>query len=177
MPQAPKATPAKKTNPKATKAAPAKKAPARQKAKTAPIQPTIKQRLDAIGEAAVIERISDGESYRQIAASLGVPKSKLVEWLHETPDRSRACACAREEAADSYDEMALEELRSADRENITVAREIASHLRWRAKAANPKRYSDKLQLDATVETKIVGDAELLAGLAKLGLTAKVNGPD
>jgi hypothetical protein len=73
--------------------------------------------------------------------------------------------------------MALESLERADRENISVAREIAAHYRWRAKAANPKRYSDKLQLDATVETKVVGDAELLAGLAKLGLAAKVNGPD
>jgi hypothetical protein len=158
-----------KPKPAAKKAAPTKQA--------APKPPTPRDRIEAMGEVGILNLIAQGESMRNIARLLDSPVSTLHAWLAETPERSQAHARSREAAAESYDDMALESLERADRENISVAREIAAHYRWRAKAANPKRYSDKLQLDATVETKVVGDAELLAGLAKLGLAAKVNGPD
>lgn len=131
-----------------------------------------KQILDAIGEDAVFQMIQGGHSIRKIALHYGVHLTRLYEWLSETPERHHAHARAKEEAADAYDDMALDVLEKADRENIAVAKEIASHYRWRAKAANPKKYSDKLQLDATVETKVTADSELIAELAKLGLVVK-----
>ena len=112
---------------------------------------TARAKLDAAGTEAICDMLTQGDSFRVIAATYDVSISRLFEWIELDPERSQACARARVEAAQAYDDKALETLESADKETISVAREVAAHYRWRAKAANPKRYGDR--------TTVQGDSE------------------
>lgn len=104
-------------------------------------------KLDAAGTEAVCSMIAEGTSYRQIAAKFGVGLATLATWMEVDAERSRACARAREIASQAFDEQALEAIEGAsDAFELARAREVASHLRWRAKAANPRRYGDKVAL-------------------------------
>lgn len=116
------------------------------KKKTGP-KPVAQQKLDAIGIDAIVEMIVDGQSYRQIAGKAGVSLSLLAGWMDANPERSRACARARELSAQAFDEQALRVVETAkDVFALAKAKEMAVHLRWRAKAANPRRYGDKVAL-------------------------------
>lgn len=125
-----------------TKAATKKAAPAQDK-------------LNAASVAVIAGQIAEGKSYREIAAHYGVGLSRLWDWIDADPERARACARARETSAQTWDERAEEVLAQAgDSLEFAKARELASHYRWRAKAANPKRYGDRQSVDLTV----TGDA-------------------
>jgi len=103
------------------------------------------QILNETGIDQICEWIRDGDSYRVIAERLGIKLGAFTWWIDGTPERSHACASAREAAAQAYDEMALEVIEgAADPFELSKAREMAVHYRWRAKAANPKRYGDKV---------------------------------
>jgi hypothetical protein len=53
-------------------------------------------------------------------------------------------------AAQTYDEMAVEVVvEAADPFELAKAKELAVHYRWRAKAANPRKYGDKVQNEIT----------------------------
>ena len=112
---------------------------------------TARAKLDAAGTEAICDKLVQGDSFRVIAATLGVSVASLFDWIELDSERSQACARARVEAAQAYDDKALETLEKADKETISVAREVAAHYRWRAKAANPKRYGDR--------TTVQGDSE------------------
>jgi hypothetical protein len=102
-------------------------------------------KLDAIGTEAIASRIADGETYREIAGSVGVGLGRLAMWIDSDPERSQACARARETSAQSFEERAQEEIEDAkDPFELAKARELAVHWRWRAKAVNPRRYGDKV---------------------------------
>jgi AcrR family transcriptional regulator len=105
------------------------------------------QILNETGINQICEWITEGVSYRDIAKRLGISLGALTWWIDGKPERSHACACAREVAAQTYDEMALEVIESAaDPFELSKAKEMAVHYRWRAKAANPKRYGEKQQV-------------------------------
>jgi hypothetical protein len=169
----PKAVAAKRTAKPAAQrrvadALPSAGAPKR--AKPSPAQ----DKLDAAGGAAIAQLIIEGQTYRQIAEKYGVGLGSLAEWIEADPERSHACARAREMAAQTFDEMAEQRIdEAADPFALAKAKELAVHFRWRAKAANPKRYGDKVQLDAKVDTKSISDDELLKQLAKFGIQASV----
>lgn len=98
----------------------------------------------ADAERPIHERIASGQTYRQIASSVGVSMGVFAFWIDATPERSQACARAREIAAQFFDEQAEARIDEAeDMFELSKAKEIATHLRWRAKAANPKRYGDR----------------------------------
>jgi hypothetical protein len=108
---------------------------------------TPQQILNETGIEQICEWIAEGVSYRDITKKLGISLGALTWWIDGTPERSRACACAREVAAQTYDEMALEVIEgAADPFELSKAKEMAVHYRWRAKAANPKRYGEKQQV-------------------------------
>jgi hypothetical protein len=118
-----------------------KRKPATKRARPSPSQ----DRLDAAGADTICTKIAEGTSYRQIAAEYKVGLGRLAAWIEADAERSRACARAREIAATAFDERALEGLEAASEPfELARAREVASHLRWRAKAANPKRYGEKV---------------------------------
>lgn len=111
---------------------------------------TAQQILDEIGIAQLCEWIIDGRSYRDMSGELGISVGALHHWLNAKDERVHACARARELAAQSFDEKAMETIESAaDPFELAKARELATHYRWRAKAVNPKKYGDKQQVDVS----------------------------
>ena len=96
----------------------------------------------------IIDMILDGESYRSIADKLKVNLSTLYYFINK-PERSARTHEAVELSAIRCDEQAYEILLKADKDDIMRARELAQHLRWKAKVRSPKKYGDK----QTVEHK------------------------
>ncbi len=119
-------------------------------------------------------RIIGGETLTSIARSLSAGVSTLTDWIAADPERSARAREARIAAANSYDELALQAIRDAsDPFELAKAKEEAHHLRWKASKADPKRYGDKLDIDAKVGIQSLPDDVLLMEAkrlaAKLGL--------
>jgi CRISPR/Cas system-associated protein Csm6 len=75
-----------------------------------------------------------------IAKGLGVARSSLQAWLAADPKRTQRAIDARRLSADAWDELAEEVLLSAkDHVEVARARELASHHRWKASKAGPRR--------------------------------------
>jgi hypothetical protein len=133
-------------------------------------------RLNALGTEGIAARIADGETYREIAASVGVGLGRLCAWIESDPERSQACARAREVSAQAFEERAQEEIQGArDQFELSKAKELAVHWRWRAKAVNPRRYGDKVAVggaDDLPPIKSLPDDALEAKIA--ALQAKFN---
>jgi len=132
--------------------------------------------LDEMGIDEVCEMILNGQSYRQIAAVASVSAGSVVSWLNETAERSARAREARAQAAILWDERAVEVIEKAQTaEEITKARELAHHYRWRAKMVNPKEYGDRTTISGDPENPLVLSqvAETRAQLiAKLEALAK-----
>lgn len=102
-----------------------------------------RERLDAMGTEAVALKIADGSTYREIAGEAKVGLGTLCAWIESDPERSQACARAREISAQAFEERAQEEIQDAkDQFELAKAKELAIHWRWRASVTNP-RYNPK----------------------------------
>lgn len=107
-----------------------------------------------------------------ISADIGVNISTLIEWAEEDPQRSARMRAARELAARAWDELAeLNIAAASDPFELSKARELAQHYRWRAKAVAPREYGDKVTQEhtgagggpigiAAIDVKGLTDAEL-----------------
>lgn len=107
-------------------------------------------KIDAVGLEAIVSMLLDGRYLRQIAEDIGVSKHALLDWIAAEEDRSQACARAREEASEHWDEESqrvIEE--AADDFALEKAKQLAVHYRWRAKAIAPRKYGDKVQQQHT----------------------------
>jgi hypothetical protein len=106
-------------------------------------------RLDRLGIDAFCDRIVSGETMSAVAASLGVSRGSLVNWLGASPERSERARVARMMSAAAFDELAETAIREArDPFELAKARELAIHLRWRAAKCDPG-YSARLAAGAT----------------------------
>lgn len=116
-----------------------------------PAHPVARNALDAFGTDAVCEQISDGQSLTKIAAEIGVSTGSLLTWIAAEPDRSARVASARQITAWYWDEQAEHEIRDAapSPEELSRARELASHFRWRAKMVDPTRYNPVVRQEHT----------------------------
>ncbi len=139
------------------------------KKKTGPA-PEKANALDA-AEAEIIEAMRNGEGFRSIAARYGVSIGLLSSWSSANPERHHACLRAREDSADQCDEEAAQAIAdAADAFELAKARELAVHLRWRAKSRNPRRYGDKVAVggaDDLPPIKTMTDDQLVARAAAL----------
>ena len=105
-------------------------------------------KLDAHGVDQLCDDIIDGKSYADIGRSLQISKSAIHRWIEADPERSARVRAALKESAQSCDDEALDVLRDKTIDPAR-AREIASHLRWRAKVRDQSKYGEKLQVDNT----------------------------
>lgn len=81
----------------------------------------------------------------EIAKDLGVGRSTLLAWLASDKERAQRSMDARRLSAAAFDDMALQLLLDAkDAIEVTRAREIASHLRWRASKMDVAQYGNKV---------------------------------
>lgn len=116
---------------------------------------TPRQILDEMGIDGLCGRITDGMLGREIARSIGVSNTSLVEWIGASDERVRRVTSARMSAAQVYEEEADELIRSAaDPFELAKAKELAHHLRWRASKLNKGLYGDKLDLNHGGEIKV-----------------------
>lgn len=130
-----------------------------------------KSTLDILGIDSLCDRIQSGETLSGITRSLKLSHvSVLLRWIAADSHRSARVREARTSAAAMYDELAQEYIENAaDPFELTKAREMASHLRWRASKVAPSQYGDRVQVDATVDHKVMQDDALLSRLAKFGI--------
>lgn len=132
--------------------------------------------LDATGIDAICERLTAGDSQRQIAEDLGVSVALLSTWL-SAPERSARAREARIAAARQFDEKAEAELRAAsDPFTLAKAKELAHHYRWKASKASPKEYGEKLAIGGAEDLPPLKglsdddlDARIQAKMEKLGV--------
>lgn len=130
-------------------------------------------------KAAICQRIADGESLRAICDDEGMPaKSTVCLWLIEDKAFSDQYARAREAQADALFDDILSiaddgqndwmERKNAEGQNIGWMENgealRRSQLRidarkWMAGKLQPKKYSDKLQVDQTVTGELVHKVE------------------
>jgi len=108
-----------------------------------------------MAEADVIECIENGQTLTKIAGDCGKNRSILSRWLRADEQRSARAREARELAAEAWDDKAEEVLDTArDGFELSKAKELCHHYRWRASKIAPKTYGDK------VEQTIVGPANV-----------------
>lgn len=126
----------------------------------------------------ICEQIQDHVTHRAMARRIGCAIYSIQLWISATPERAERVAAARRASADTADDLALETLRDEAVEP-SRAREIAAHLRWRAKARAPAVYGDRTTVDATVSVtdrpiaELRREAEAIA--ARLGVPLPTGG--
>lgn len=110
-----------------------------------------KKQLDDIGIDSICSRIIEGDSITEIAKSHDIEPTTLRAWLRSDDARYARARDAIEQSADTCDEQAFELLKTE--KDVSRARELAHHLRWRAKIRNPKRYGDRVDMNIDGQLK------------------------
>lgn len=102
-------------------------------------------------EAAILERVANGESLRAVCAGDGMPgESQVRYWASSDPAGFGArLRQARETSASYWDEQAERVLIEAEgtRDEITRAKELSQLFRWRASKYAPQAYGDRLEMN------------------------------
>lgn len=113
-----------------------------------------------------------------------IPYTTFYDWVRTDSRRSELYARAREDRAEKFadeivaisDEISV--TTKMDGENVTFAIDAAAVSRnklrvdsrkWIAAKLKPRVYGDRVQVDATVDHKVMQDDALLARLAKFGI--------
>ena len=87
----------------------------------------------------ILERIEEGESQAQIAASIGVGKTTVNRWLDQVPDRSARAALRSAEAwLDKGTEVLERALHRDSNLDPSAARALAQEYARRAAIRNPQ---------------------------------------
>lgn len=112
--------------------------------------PSIPEKMAAYGEQRVMDELADGKPMRHIADEAGVSFGSLSVWIATDPDRSARAREARIHAARIWDEKAVAVIEDArDPFELSQAKELAHHYRWRASKTAPRDYGDKVTAELT----------------------------
>jgi hypothetical protein len=197
------AKPSKRATAAQTPKAKAKGAPTPAKASEAPKKTGRPSRYTPELAAEVCERLSTGETMRQICRDAHMPHwTRMYDWMAQDPDLSLRVARAREAGYDALAEEALEIANTPfigqkkvfssgageDEDSMTVTeddmlghRKLQIETRLKLLACwNPKKYGNKVALggDAEnpikVETQVEADTYLAALLKNVELNKQVN---
>jgi hypothetical protein len=102
---------------------------------------------------AICERISLGESLRAICRDDNFPdKMTVLRWLKQQPEFRAQYTQARDEQADTYFEMILDEAFSAH--DAQIGRLRVDALKWVSSRLAPKKYGDRIEHEHTGEQKL-----------------------
>lgn len=98
----------------------------------------------------ICERITLGESLRKITRDKKMPSiSTVMKWRRENEEFSKQYARAKEEQAETFEEMMLEIAKSE--EDVARARLIVDTMKWTSSKLKPKKYGN--QIDVTSDGK------------------------
>lgn len=110
--------------------------------------------LDYFGVEWLCDQIQDGNTLTAAAAEAGVPRSTLLRWVAADPVRSARVREARQQAGAAWDDLAEQGLKDAKTPHqLAIARELAHHYRWRARAIDPQ-YKEKVQQEHTGDLQV-----------------------
>lgn len=104
-------------------------------------------KLDVYGIDAFCDAVLEGRTMTAIASEVGVSIGTLITWLAADPDRSACAREARIRTARLWDDKAEQGIAdAADPFELSRAKELAHHYRWRAAKIAPREYGDKLAI-------------------------------
>ena len=104
--------------------------------------------LDLYGETWLEEQILAERHLTQIAEEAGVAVSHLLRWIDREPGRRDRIDEIRRKCAQMWEERAERIITEAKTSfELTKARDLAHHYRWRASRIAPKKYGDKVTQD------------------------------
>lgn len=136
----------------------------------------------AAGMAHLTECFAQGMSLQRYAAELGIAVSTLHEYITTRPSLAEEYARARELRADYWAELIAAEadtpVRRTDKGNLDPAdvarkRLKVDALKWVASKFAPRKYGDKLEVEATVKHDAVGELrEYLQGKSRIPVRSK-----
>ena len=163
----------------------------KQKPETAAKPLTTAQKLDAIGIDAVCEKVADCMTLQVIANEAGVSKGSLIAWLANYSDQyTRAREAQADKMAEDIlaiaDEGGLEPVMVDDvplmlngKPVMTVSNAAVQQAKlrvdarkWLAGKMAPKKYGDRLNLDADVRVADLTDEQVNVKLAELAAKAR-----
>ena len=107
----------------------------------------------------ILERVSQGEILREIAADMGVSKQSLHRYLKDDPDYESA---KKEQAASMIEEAKVETWSAKEPADIARAREITKFAFRYAESVDPRKWGQKQEV--SVNHSVSMDAGLV-GLA------------
>lgn len=124
-----------------------------------------KEKIEQFGIDALCAKIVDGITLTNAATQIGVSIGTLISWLESDAERSARAREARMRSARIWDEKATEAIESAaDPFELSKAKELAHHYRWRAAKISPRDYGEKLDVD----NKFSGNVGLTVEIVKFG---------
>ena len=101
----------------------------------------------------ICERISLGESLRSICREDNFPDAVTVHrWLKNYPEFRNQYAQARDQQADSYFDMIIDEAFSSH--DAQIGRLRVDALKWVSSKLAPKKYGDRIEHEHTGEQKL-----------------------
>jgi hypothetical protein len=109
--------------------------------------------LDHIGMEKLCEAVSKGLTHPEVCRTFGVQSHQLYRWLDVEPTRARGFAAAAKFSAEAWMDRGLQRVEEADDPlSMAKAREVISHCRKMA-AIRDSKYSDRVQVEASIEVK------------------------
>lgn len=135
--------------------------------------------LDNVGMEKLCEAVSRGLTHPEVCRMFGVASHQLYRWLDMDPVRARGFAAAAKYSAEAWMDRGLQRVEEADDAlSMAKAREVIAHCRKMA-AIRDSKYSDRVQVDATVEHKDDPDSinARLSALLALAKPAQDPAPD
>lgn len=144
---------------------------------------TTAQKLDAVGIDVICEKVADCNTLQVIAGEVGISKGSLIAWLANYPDQyARAREAQADKLAEDIIAIADDSSRDVYRDengNERTDSEVVqrSKLRvdarkWLAGKMAPKKYGDRLNLDADVKVTELPDEKVMARILELQAKAR-----
>ena len=106
-----------------------------------PPPPQPRTRLEVV--EAVCAHIINGDRVHEACHKEGITWKTLFFWKAEDNELGTLYARAREASAESWEDRSTEEVEQANIVTVQLARLREDNYRWRAKMANPKKFSDR----------------------------------
>jgi hypothetical protein len=103
--------------------------------------------------AEICRQVADGDALSAVCKRLSITREAVRQWREKDQEFAAAFSIAREQAADAIADEArelLEKAKPKDMVEIALLRERVQHLRWTAKALNPRRYGDRTQVEGAI---------------------------
>lgn len=137
-------------------------------------------RLGKLGIEALCDMMREGLSYARIGQKLKMPGTRVWKWIQADEERQMLARDALQQSADAADAMAEQVLlaikKGASGAEISRARELAQHYRWRASKRNPRVYGERVEVDGAIGVAALTEQQVDERLLKLlGAAGKATG--